>query len=203
MTSCAICSRSDRLSTPPVGLAGEFKINMRVLGVISLSRSLRSKAKFALHLQRNRHGARADKVDHAFVDRKAGIGIDDFFALVDQRHDGKEDDRLAAGHHHHVIGRHVDFARAVDVVRDGRAQFGNARRRRIMRAVVVQGVHGFVDDVLRRVEVGFADFEMDDVAPQFLQRLGARAALQRRFPCRGGSCGMRVSSDCSLQGFDA
>ncbi len=50
-----------------------------------------------------------------------------------------------------------------------------------MRAVVVQRVHDFVDDVLRRVEVWLADFEVDDIAPQLLQRLGAPEDLNSSF----------------------
>src|SRR3954470_1954055 len=54
-------------------------------------------AEIHLFAQRNRDSFTTDEVDHGFIDREAGIGINDLIPLVDQRKHRKEDDGLAAG----------------------------------------------------------------------------------------------------------
>ena len=47
--------------------------------------------------QRHRHRSGAAEADHRFVDREAGIGVDDLVAGLEQGQHGEEDDGLAAG----------------------------------------------------------------------------------------------------------
>ena len=58
----------------------------------------------AILAEMDRHGFAADEVNHRLVNREAGIGIDHLIALIHQRHDGEEDDGLAAGHDDDLIG---------------------------------------------------------------------------------------------------
>jgi hypothetical protein len=61
-----------------------------------------------------------------------------------------------------------------EIVRaDGLAQFDEAEAVRVVRAAVLEGLDGGLADGLRRIEVGLADFEVDDVASVALHGLRA------------------------------
>ena len=77
-----------------------------------------------IHLlaQPDRHGFRADVIDHRFVNREPWIGIDDLIAFFDERQDCEKDDRLAAGNHDHFLGRHIYPACLTHILCDRLAQ---------------------------------------------------------------------------------
>src|SRR5271167_2876593 len=79
--------------TPPVGLAGELRINSRVFGVISLRVSSAEKAK-------------------PFSSR---IGIHDLDTGFAEHQDRHEHGRLAARHNHHAVRRDFDLEPLVQV----------------------------------------------------------------------------------------
>ncbi len=83
----------------------------------------------ALFAQRNRHRRAACVANHRLVDGKAGIGIDHFVALIDEREHDVKDDGLAAGNHNNFFGLHFDPAGAAHFTGDGLAQFGQCPRR--------------------------------------------------------------------------
>ena len=121
----AIAATSSAGITPPVGFCGEFRISSLVRSARAVPKQVQVEGKAALFHQRHRHGRRAHESDHRFVDREAGVRVDDLVAGLEQRQHGEEDDRLAAGHDaRRARGPTVDAARARDVGRDGVAQLG-------------------------------------------------------------------------------
>ncbi len=135
----------------------------------------------ALLAQRQRHRPRAHELDHGLINGKAGIGEDHLVARIGQREHGEEDDRFAARDHHHFVGRNMHAARRGDLARDGLAQFRHSGRRVVVRVAVMQCIHGGIDDVRRRIEIGFADLQVDDVSTLPLQRPGSYQDFKRRF----------------------
>ncbi len=146
-------------------------------------------AKIALLAQRNRNRAPADILDHRLVDGEAGIGIDDFVSLIDEGEDGMENDGLSAGNDDHFLARNRDIASAADVVGNGLAQVRQAGGGTVVSPSLVEGVDSGFDDIGRRVEVGLADFQVNDLFALFFKGAGADSELQRRFRCRGGTSG--------------
>ena len=57
---------------------------------------------------------------------------------------------------------HIDAAMGGEVVRGGLAQGGDAGSGAVVRLTIAQRLGGCLDDMGRRVEVGLADFEVDD-----------------------------------------
>ena len=104
-----------RVDDDQPGLAGDQRAEL--VGV---------EAKAAFFAERHGHGGGADEADHALVDRKAGVGIEDLVARVDQGQDREEHDRLTARGDHHVRRVDVQAAPAFQVARDRLAQLGQA-----------------------------------------------------------------------------
>ena len=69
---------------------------------------------------------------------------------------------------------------AVEILGDGLAQRQDALRRRVAVMAVTQRLDGGFDDVGRRLEVGLADAEVDDVLALALQVGSARQHLEGR-----------------------
>src|SRR5205814_1015655 len=61
-------------------------------------------------------------------------------------------------------------ARLTHVLSDGFAELGQTGRRPVVGKTLVQGIGRRPDDVARRIEIGLADLEMNDVAAFCLQR---------------------------------
>ena len=67
--------------------------------------------KIHLLAQLDRHGFRAEEIDHRLVNRKSGIRVDDLISFFNQRQKGEEDDGLAARDNDHFFGCCFDPAR--------------------------------------------------------------------------------------------
>ena len=156
-------------------------------------------AEIQFFAQLNGHRLGADEVDHRLVDREAGIGVDDLVAFFGQRGDGVEHDRLAAGNDDHLFRRDLDVARARDVIGDRLAEFGQARRWAVVRPALVQGVAAGFDDVGGRVEIGLADFQVNNaLALRFQgtrpdQHFEGGLGAQPRHPLGQTQCGSDTS----------
>ena len=88
-----------RVSTPPVGLAGELMTRSRVRGVISeASSSTSSRKSFAIRIGIGT-GVAADEAGHRLVDRVARVRDDDLVARVDEAEDRVQHHALAADRH--------------------------------------------------------------------------------------------------------
>ena len=75
----------------------------------------------AFFAQMDGHGAAANVVDHRLVNGKAGIGIDDFIALIDERQNRKENNWLAAWDDDHFVACNFYAASAAYVFGEGLA----------------------------------------------------------------------------------
>ena len=115
----------------------------------------------ALLAQLDRHGAPADVMNHRFVNREAGIGIDDFVAFIDEREDREEDDRLAAGNDHDFVRRDFHTAGAADIFGHSLAQFGLAGGGAVVCPTAAHRVGAGFDHIGRSIKVGLADFQVD------------------------------------------
>ena len=143
-------------------------------------------AEVAVFADRDGHGLRAQEVDHRLVDREAGIGIDDLIAFIDQREHGEEDDRLAAGNDDHFVGRDLDAARLGDVIGNGLPQLGQSRRGAVVGVALLQRFDAGSYDVGGSIEVGLADFEVDDVLALRFEGAGANQNFKGSFGAQTG-----------------
>ena len=117
------------------------------------------------------HGG-AGRADHGFVGHVHGLRHDDLVARVQQAQHRREQGALGAGHDHDVLRPHRLAGQPAMAPGDGGAQGRVADDVGVMGAAVVEGGFGRGDDGRRRVEVGLADREHDDV-------LAAAPALHR------------------------
>src|SRR5258708_39210702 len=113
--------------------------------------------------QRNWNRLRAQEIDHRFVNRKSGVGINHFVTGLDQSEHREKDDGLASRNNRDVSGCYLNRACAADVGGYRLTQFQKAGRGTIMSPALVQRLFAGVDDMPRRVKIGFAHFEMKDV----------------------------------------
>jgi hypothetical protein len=142
-----------------------------------------------LLVQRNRHCLGAGEPDDRFVDRKAGVGIEDLGPRLAEHEDGEEHRHLAARHDQHLGGIDGDMAAQENVLGHRLAQRQNAVGRGIAVMAVAQRLDRRLDDMGRRQEVGLADAEVDDGMPGLLQRLGLGQHVEGGFgaePAHGG-----------------
>ncbi len=128
----------------------------------------------------DRYRGRAHEPGDRRIDRVARIGHDHLVAGVDQGHDRVVHDALAADGHEHPVVRDLETTSCAEVGGDRGAQLGDAGERRIVGGAGVEGALGRVADVVRSVEVGFADLEVDHLAPGRLHGPGPRGGLERR-----------------------
>ena len=116
---------------------------------------------------------RAIGPDLRFVDREAGVRVDDFMAgaIVGGGQDRVADERFGARAHHHIgrVDRHA--ARALDIGGNGLPQFIDAGGRCVAMLAATDGGHARVLDVHRCREVGLADAERHDVLAAADQRV--------------------------------
>ena len=75
---------------------------------------------------------------------------------------------------------HLHAVTALQVGGDRLAQGQDALRRRVAVVAVAQRLDGGLDDMRRRLEVGLADAEVDDVLALALERVGAGEHLEGR-----------------------
>jgi hypothetical protein len=87
-----------------------------------------------------------------------------------QREDREKDDRLPARDNDNFVWRRADSARLTDILCNRFAQLRQTRRRSVVREPLVERVGRGPNDVARRIEIGLANLEVDDVAPLCLQR---------------------------------
>jgi len=111
-------------------------------------------------------------MDHRLINGEAGVGINNFIANIRERQHGKENDWLAAWDDHYPIAGDFNSAAALHIVGDGLAQFRQSRRRAIVRPSSFEGFDAGLNDVLGRIKVGLANFQVDDIFALTLQ--GAR-----------------------------
>ncbi len=131
--------------------------------------------------ERQRHGPRAEEVDQRLVDRERRVGEQHVVAVLEQRHHGVEHDGLAAGRDHDVVGVARDAALGLPLLGDDLAELGQSGRRPVVRPALLQGLRRGVADVLRRIEVGLADLEVDDLPSLRLERPSPRQHFEGGF----------------------
>ena len=107
------------------------------------------------------HGLCAAELNHRLVNGEAGIGIDDLGAGFRESQQHVEHDGFGAGRHYHLLPVRVDSANLAAVAGHGLAQFGQARRGAVVGVSILQRFHAGLYDVLRRLKVRLADFEVD------------------------------------------
>ncbi len=102
-------------------------------------------------VQIDRHRGSAREADDAFVNREAGIGIEDLGASLAEHHDGEEHGHLAARHHQHVAGRDLDAVAAAEIGGHRLAQGQNP----VGRGIAVMAVGERLPARPRRCAAGF------------------------------------------------
>ena len=179
--TAAILSRSSLVDTPPVGFAGELRMTSLVRGVTRRRELVGVEPEAVLLADRAGHCLTADITGHGLVDREARVRVDDLVALVDQGQDGEEHDRLAAGNDYDPVWGHRETLSGRGVRGYGRAQLGNANRRRVVSRAAVQCPLCRLANVGRCIEVRFSDLEVDNRAACGLERSGSGSRLERGF----------------------
>jgi hypothetical protein len=156
-------------------LPGLFRITRRVCAVIAGGREV-------VGLAQRQRARRGPGIAHQrLVDREAGIGVDDLRARLAEHRDREEHRDLAARHHDDVLRIDGRAGAPADVVRDGRAQLGDALGRRVAVVAVAQRPAGGLDDVLGGAEVRLADAQVDHRPALLGQGVGARQNLEGAF----------------------
>ena len=115
------------------------------------------------------HCPRPGIVNHRLVNREAGIGKYDFIPRIGQSQQSKKNNRLAPGDDHYFFARDPYSARAGDVLRNGLAQLGQAGRGAVVGPALAQGADSSFNHVGRSVEIGLANFQVDNLLTQTLQ----------------------------------
>src|SRR6266404_9929882 len=113
--------------------------------------------------QSNGHRATADVVDHGLINWKTRVGIDDLVAFINQRENGKENDRLAARDYDNFLRGDSNPTAPCHFLSNGFAKIGKPGGGPIVRPSSVQSINSRVNDVGRSIEIRLADFEMNDV----------------------------------------
>src|SRR5208282_6501973 len=91
-------------------------------------------------------------VDHRVINREAGVGINNLISFINQSQHREENDRFASGHDYYFFGGNFHTAGAANVVGNGLAQFGEARRGTVVGPALVQRIHGSFHDIGGSVE---------------------------------------------------
>ena len=133
---------------------------------------LLTQAEAALRRTRDRHGLAVGQQRDVRIRDPVRRRDDDLVAGIEGRHEGVEDDLLAAAAHGDLVGRVVQSVFPLELVADGLAQLRRPGDGGIPGLAPVHGRLRRLDDVRRRVEVGLAGAEADDVAPLRLQVAG-------------------------------
>ncbi len=172
-----------------LGLAGDAagRIGRRIedeqprLRRDQLQRLFGGEGKAVLLADRHRDWSRPGVFDHRAVNREARIGIEDVHAGLAEHQDRHEHGRLAAGHDHHAVGRHLDLEALVQVGGNRFAERRDAVRRRVAVMAVTQRLDRGLDDELGRAEIGLADAEIDDTSLPCAASALARASTAKAF----------------------
>ena len=134
-------------------------------------------------------GSAASEANHGLVDGETGIGVDDLYARLAQCQQHVEHDGLGPGSDYHVVRLGVGAANFTAVAGDGLAQFRQPGGGAVVGEPVADGRHARVNDVPGRVEVWFADFQVDNLPALGLQGAGLGQHLK-------GALGAQVVHSC-------
>ena len=85
------------------------------------------------------------------------------------------------GNDNYFVAADFHAARTADVFRESLPQIRQSGRRSIMRPAFAKRIHACIDHVRRRIEVGLADLQMNDVLALTLQRARFVQYLERGF----------------------
>ncbi len=80
-----------------------------------------------------------------------------------------------------MLGAYTDSTRPADIRGNGLAQFGQPLRGPVMRPALIQRLLAGLDDMARRVEVGLADFQVNDAVSLRFQRPRAHQDFEGGF----------------------
>ena len=111
------------------------------------------------------------------VARIARVGEQPFAARFDQTGQSQQEGAGGSGGDGNACGGDAQAVTCLVEVGDGAAQFGQAKRRRVKDAAVLDAGSGGGDDWFGCREVGFTDFHVDDVATVGCQRPGTSHQL--------------------------
>src|SRR2546430_13876000 len=95
------------------------------------------------------HCAPANVIDHRLINGKAGVRIDHFVALINERKNRKENDRLAAWNDDDFFWGDANSAAAGHFICDGLAELRIARRWAVVGPAAADCFDARFDDVLR------------------------------------------------------
>ena len=119
--------------------------------------------------QPDRHRFRADVADHRFINWKPRIRVNHLIPIFRQRQDGEKDDGFTARNDDHFFGCNIYASRFADIIGNCLTQLGQSRGGPVMRNTLMQRVDRRINDVAWCIEIRFADFQMNNVAPLRLQ----------------------------------
>ena len=133
---------------------------------------------------------RAEAAGERGIDRKAGIGIENFVAGLDEGHHGERESHLAAGRDEDFFAGNFQAASALQICGDGVRKSGDAASGNVAVAAGGDGVAQGVDDRGGGMKIGLAKFEVNDGAAFALEFLGAGKNREGAFAgqLRNASC---------------
>ena len=126
-------------------------------------RPQRVDAESALLAQGHRLRHRADEVDLRRVGRVAGVGEDHLVARFDAREQREQEHVLRPRDEHHLRGIDLGAQHPADEAGHRLARLEDPARGCVVRVAVLHRPDRSLDDVVRRREIGLADFQVHDV----------------------------------------
>ena len=109
------------------------------------------------------HGGAVGQTHHVGIAHPVGSGDDHLVAFVDNGEEDVANGLLGTVAHDDLCGRIFEVVFAKQLGADGFAQVEITGHGAVARPVVVDGLFGGDFNVIGRIEVGFADAEVDDV----------------------------------------
>ena len=103
----------------------------------------------------------------------AGIGEDDFVARIEQGGEKDHHGRGRTGEDQHLVGMQADTIAPLVIGAQMFAQLHIAQGVGVVGLPFVQGLEGSLTDALGRIEIGFAQFQVDDGSTLPFELLGA------------------------------
>ena len=165
----------DVMNLPPVqNAAGRIlrRIQNNQLGLIGNQRRqlVHIQAEIPVFSQTNRYCSPVQITNHGFINREPRVRVNDFISRINKSEHREENNRLAAWNNHHFITAHFDRARLAHAIRNRLPQLRQSGRRSIVGPPLPQAFDAGLYNVFRSIEVGLANFQVDDLLALALER---------------------------------
>ena len=147
------------------------------------------------------HGCSAGELDHGFIDRESGVGVNDFDTGLSQRQKHVKHDGFCARRHYNVSRVGVRAPDFTAIPGDGLAKFRQPGRGGVMGETIADSLHARLYDMPGRLEVGLADLKVDYLFALGFQGAGPGQHLKRRLSAQVVHTGSNCHRSSGIMGL--